>query len=308
MKRFIGAVKRLGEDFKSHFNTSSISWNFFSKTIKAILLIFVIVVLFFAGLILTVSKDFLKEKLRQSTGLIVSEEGFRKLFPLGVELRQVSIMREEFKRPVLTLDKLRARLDILYLLKGEARVVVNGYKGAGSVQGDILVKGKSNTVNLWIDAMELNAVPYLDSFDLGRNVGLSGRIKMTFQKEKCPSGSVDVEGRNGNCAGFKISGFPVPLGDGLKTTLSAELKDDCNIHLKGLWLDSKNFSANVNGYVLLASQYTKSPIDLSLEIMPRASFVTENDFLLSILTKYRKSSSYYFVKIKGSIERPILSN
>lgn len=308
MKRFTNPVKRLGEGFKSHFNASSISWNFFSKTVKAILLIFVIVVLFFAGLILTVSKDFLKEKLRQSTGLIVSEEGFRKLFPLGVELRQVSIMREEFTKPVLTLDKLRARLDILYLLKGGARVVVNGYKGSGSVQGDILVKGKNNTVNLWIDAMELNAIPYLDSFDLGRNVGLSGRIKMTFQREKCPYGSVDVEGRNVNGSGFKISGFPVPLGDGLKATLSAELKDDCNIHLKGLWLDSKNFSANVNGYVLLASQYTKSPIDLSLEIMPRASFVTGNDFLLSILTKYRKSSNYYFVKIKGSIERPILSN
>jgi len=308
MKRFIGPVKRPGEGFKSHPNALSISWNFFSKTVKAILLILVIVVLFFAGLILTVSKDFLKEKLRQSTGLIVSEEGFRKLFPLGVELRQVSIMREEFKKPILTLDLLRARLDILYLLKGEARVVVNGYKGAGNIQGDILVKGKNNTVNLWIDAMELNAVPYLDSFDLGRNVGLSGRIKMTFQKEKCPSGSVDVEGRNINGAGFKISGFPVPLGGGLKATLSAELKDDCNIHLKGLWLDSKDLSANVNGYVFLASQYTKSPIDLSLEIMPRASFVTGNDFLLSILTKYRKSSNYYLVKIKGSVERPVLSN
>ena len=308
MKRFINTVKKPGKGFRSHSNASSISWNFFSKTVKAILLILAIVVLFFAGLILTVSKDFLKEKLRQSTGLIVSEEEFKKVLPIGVELRHVSIMREGFKRPILTLDKLEARLDIFYLLKGEARVVVNGYKGAGSLQGDILVKGKSNTVNLWVDAMELNAVPYLDSFDLGRNVGLSGRIKMTFHKEQCPSGTVDVEGRNIDGAGLKVSGFPVPLGDVLKATLSAELKDDCNIHLKGLWLDSKNFSANVNGYVLLASQYTKSPIDLSLEIMPRASFVTENDFLLSILTKYRKSSSYYFVKIKGSIERPILSN
>ena len=309
--RFINLLKKFGKGFKSHPDSPSTAWNFFSKIVKVILLVLAVVILFLAGLILTVSKDFLKQvikkELQQSAGLTFSEDEFRKLFPIGVEWRHISIMREGFKNPVLTLDKLQARLDILYLFKGGARIVVNVYKGAGSLRGDVVLKGENTTVSLWADAMEFKAVPYLDSFDLGRNAGLSGRIKMTFQRGKCPCGTVDVGGRDMDGRGLKISGLPVSFGQGLKATISAELKDDCKIYIKGLWLEGENLAANVHGYIFLASQYTKSPIDLDIEIMPRTSFVAGGNNLLSLLTNYRKSFNYYLVKIRGTIESPILS-
>ncbi|MBI5048562.1 MAG: type II secretion system protein GspN [Deltaproteobacteria bacterium] len=284
------------------------------KYIKIISLAAAGIIVFFYGLILTIPEDFIKDaikkELQETTGFVFTEKEFKKLLlpPIGIEMRQVSFAHELFEKPVLSLDRLQVKFNPIYLFMGRVKIVVAGNKGQSSLSGDILLKGKNTDVNLWANNIDAGTISSLnpESAAPAITARFNGKIKITFQQGECPYGTVTMEGKDIDIGKFKISGFSIPFGEEAKATFSAELKD-CKIKVKNLWLDNKEFSANIHGAISLINPYTKSPIALTLEIMPHSSFIRENNYLLSILMNYRKSANYYLMNIRGTIESPVLS-
>lgn len=279
-------------------------------------------ILFFVALILTIPKDFIqnvvKDNLQKSTGLILTEEGSKRLFPFGIKMQHVSIFHDKFEKPILILDNLQMKLDIASLFMGGIKIMIDGNREGDYLKGDVLLERKYTNVNLLAEAIKTETIPYIDSFNIGKTAEFNGTIKIAFQEKGCPSGSIDMEGKDIDAQGFKISGFPIPLGEGIKAAFSANL-NDCKINIKGLWFEGKDLSANIYGDIFLTIPYSKSPIAIALEIMPRSLSQdsppqTDNgkdigiSNLLPIIMNYRKSSNYYMIKIKGTIEKPILSN
>ena len=222
------------------------------------------ILVFVVSLALTIPAEFvaevIKKEVEKRSGIVFTEDGVKKVFPLGIKMEHASVSYSGVNKPFLNLDTLKARLSIFYLLTGRIKVIVEGNKGNGIIKGYILSRMSDTTINLTAENMDI----YIHSIAEGN---FSGRLDIDFKDGKCPEGNIAIEGKDIAMRWSGISGIPVPLGKGINGNLHAK-SNDCKIDVKVLHLENKDLSVNANGNISLANPYMKSPIAMDIEVIP----------------------------------------
>ena len=102
-----------------------------------------------------------------------------------------------------------------------------------------------------------------------------------------------------NISRVAVMGMELPMGRVLDAGLDVDIRD-CTGFVRGLWAEGEDLSIRLKGKVSLHERPFEA--DLRLEV------VTEKDLspvdpLFILLSAYRRSSNYYSIPIKGSLER-----
>ncbi|MBI5682339.1 MAG: type II secretion system protein GspN [Deltaproteobacteria bacterium] len=260
-------------------------------------------ILVFAGVLaLTIPAEFISDEtrnwLKRYNGIIITENGVKKIFPFGIEIKHAVVSYSGEDKHFLALDTLKARLSIIYLLTGRIRVLVEGNKEDGTIKGYILSRVSNTTINLTAENMDI----YIHSTTEGN---FSGRLNIDFKDGRCPEGNIDIEGKDIVMRWLHTSGISIPLGKGIKGNLHAK-SNGCRIDIKVLHLENENITVNAHGNISLKNPYLKSYVDVDIEVIPSLKSIKDGNYILSLISNYRKSSNYYSMKVKGILENPIL--
>lgn len=248
----------------------------------------------------------LKEESENRAGLTIAEQSLRRTFPAGIEAEGVDIALKG-KEPFIHIDNLIAWPDYMGLLSGKVR-----FSYAGAVETGVLKGGAGfgvlggSFISLEADGVPISAVPAINRFVTGLSGSFAGTAEVSMEGEgMCPSGFAEFRGEGLKGGNVSFRGIPLSVGSIGEAGMDAKFSD-CRVDLKGLWLDGSDLSARIEGRIQVERPLSRSPLDLTLELVPKKPlFRGEND-VLAILRQFQGSANYYKVPVKGTLGSPSL--
>ena len=282
---------------------------FIAAGILFIAVLFFLITFFFAfpnSLI----ESWLESELNERTGLVFSIEGFQKKIPLSFEMKKVKVIYRGDELPLFYINNMHVRFLPSSIFLGNIRINVYGDVGDGHISEDVIIKIGGITLNMVAKNIGLKDIPYLNSVGLYGGVvnghgqaTISNGISQGISQGKCIGGFIKADGKDIDISRLRIQGVIMPFEVIEKMGVTAKM-EECKLKLNGLWVEGKELSARLQGIVNVSSPFKNSPIDLTLEITPKAQLI-KNDTILFLIKDYRKSINYYSIPMKGTIGNPV---
>lgn len=248
----------------------------------------------------------LKEEAENRAGLTVTEQSLKRTYPAGIEAKGVDIALKG-KEPFIHIDNLVAWPDYFALLSGKVRFSYAGAIDKGIVKGHAgfgLLGGSQIRVDA--DGVPVGAVPALNRFVTGLSGFFAGTAEVSTHGEgSCPSGFVEFRGDGLKGGEVRFRGMPFSVGSIADAGLDAKFSE-CRMDIKGLWLDGSDLSARIEGKIMVEKPLNKSPLDLTLELVPKKPFFKGEGDVLAILRQFQGSANYFKVPIRGTLGSPAL--
>lgn len=257
--------------------------------------------LFITGLFLTVLTVFhlmplqiieglIKDTLKERSGLQFSATELERSFPFGITMKGFELS-DTAGRPLARLDGLKASLTGF-------KVSFSGRAGDGTVEG-VLSPGLSGPgLTLELKGIGFDHLPALADSGMGLSGAFDSSVVIDMI-DGCPSGFVRIEGVDMDGGELKFRGIPLPIGAIDEAGASIEFRD-CKALVHGVWIDGTDLSAKLQGEITIARPASSSAVDLTLELIPRGSLL-EKEYMLSVISSYRKSANYYSIPIRGTL-------
>ncbi len=256
-----------------------------------------------------VPDELIEGRLKEAAGeagVAFTRKSFGKAFPFGIELRAVEVYGNGGTRLVL-LDRVRARINPLSLFAGRLTAYIDGDAGDGGFTGYAILR-PSGVGSLAMEArgVDLRYLPVLSRSSVKINGLIDARVSLSKVGSGCPEGTVSIKGYRIESSEVKVMGYPLPLGPIESAGGQVELKG-CKALIDGLWIEGKDLSARLRGEItVIRTPLAQSPVELTLEITPRGGLVNK-EFMLSLLSGYRKSANFYSIPVKGTIGDPVFA-
>ncbi len=249
-------------------------------------------------------ESWLESELNERTGFVFSIEGFQKAFPLGFEMKKMKAIYAGDENPLFYIDNIHGRLLPSSLFLGNIRINIYGDVGDGHISEEVLIKTNGITLNTVAENVRLKDIPYLNSVGLYSGV-VNGYGQTTISQGKCIGGFIKANGKDIDISRLRIQGVIMPFEVIEKMGVTAKM-EECKLKIDGLWLEGKEFSARLQGVINIVNPIQNSPMELTLEITPKASII-EKEALLLLIKNYRKSINFYSIPMKGTIGNPVLA-
>jgi type II secretion system protein N len=263
------------------------------------------IILFLYLTLIFVPNDALRGALVRAAGnagYTLDCTGFGKAFPLGLKARTLEISSE--RGALVKLQQVRVGLKILPLLAGRARLHYSGKIGAGELAGDI-TPGKAPGWTVQSKSIRLEDIPFFSSV-AGARVKGELRLSGGMQSPKgYPEGDLQLEVRGAELAGVKLGDMPLPDAS-YQEVRGALRMDKGHAILKSFTLNGDGIYVRLKGDTLLTSPLGNSPLNLTLEMMPKPAFLERQKFVFLLLLKYQSSPGAFSVPIHGSLAHPAL--
>ncbi len=276
---------------------------FIAAGILSIAVLFFLITFFFAfpnSLI----ESWLESELNERTGLVFSIEGFQKVFPLSLEMKKIEVVQAGVELPLFYINNIHVRFLPSSLFSGNIRINASGDIGDGHISEDVMIKANGITLNTVAENVGLKDIPYLNSVGLYSGV-VNGYGQTTISQGKCIGGFIKANGKDIDISRLRIQGVIMPFEVIEKMGVTAKM-EECKLKIDGLWLEGKEFSARLQGVINIVNPIQNSPMELTLEITPKASII-EKEALLLLIKNYRKSINFYSIPMKGTIGNPVLA-
>ncbi|MBI5644287.1 MAG: type II secretion system protein GspN [Deltaproteobacteria bacterium] len=243
-----------------------------------------------------------KALAEERAGITITQSGLRRVFPFGLEADNVEAAFKGHE-PFVYIDRVRVTPDPLGLLTGRLKANFKGAFGNGDIGGYAALRfGGGAELKFEALGAEFRGVPVFNRVVSGLNGSFSGVAEMSLPDGGCPSGTANFKGEGMKGGEISFRGLPLPLsgidGSGLEAVFS-----NCRIELKGFWLEGSDFSARLEGVVILSVPIDRSTLDMTLELIPKGALLRK-EYILSLISDYRKSANYYSIPIKGTIGAP----
>ena len=242
----------------------------------------------------------LLERVAGNAGYTLDCTGFSKAFPLGVEADGVEL--SSAKGSLIKLRDARVRLQLLPLLTGKLRTAFRGNIGAGELKGEIDL-GRSQGWNVQCRGVRLEDIPFFTNVAEARVRGelrLNGKLAT---KKNVGEGELQLEVRAAEIAGVKISAMPLP--DAAYREVRGVLRiEKGRAVLKSFTLNGDGIYVRLSGDTMLGRPLGASPLNLTMEMMPKPSFLERQKFVFLLLTKYQTSPGAFSIPIRGTLAHP----
>jgi type II secretion system protein N len=204
--------------------------------------------------------------------------------------------------PLLQCERFRVRMLLLPILAG--RIAMTGGMTIGSGRLDVrYALNGTDALKLDADGVSLAEIPFFRTV-LGAkaagNLWSTGELKRGAQGLH---GDLKVEVKNLEFSGVKLGVFPLPDAAGLKTQGLVRVRDG-KARLESFTLEGAGIYMRLSGDLPAGSDAASAPLNMSLEIMPKADFLEKQKLVFMLLAKFMTSPGVYTVPIRGTLLKP----
>jgi type II secretion system protein N len=234
-------------------------------------------------------------------GLSLSPEGHKTLLP-GLAWNQPVLSSGQ--GPLLRFDRLAVRLRLLPLLAGRVVIGLTSALGAGHLDLEYGING-TEALELAADGMQLSDIPFFKTA-LGATAGGSlwseGRLS---RKAGRLSGNLKLEVKQLALSGVKLGAFPLPDAANLRCQGMVRVTDGRS-RLESFTLQGDGIYMRLSGELPGGANAVTSPLNLTLEIMPKPEFMDKQKLVFLLLTKFAASPGVFKVPIRGTLLKPLI--
>lgn len=225
---------------------------------------------------------------------------FGKAFPFGVRADNVEVGDE--RGSLLRIDACSMRVSLPALLLGRVTVNYHGKVGGGTFEGSFSPQ-RNGRFALRLDNVQAEDIPFLQTV---AGVRAKGALHLTSSFQG-PTGSRRGELRlwigNAVLNGVKIGGMPIP--DAAYDMVQGVLRvSGGRGTLESLTLQGRGIYIRLRGDVSVTSPLAAAPLNLSLELMPKPSFLESQKLVFLLLNKYLTTPGHYQIPIRGTLASP----
>ncbi len=204
--------------------------------------------------------------------------------------------------PLLSCRRLQVRVLLLPLLVGRAAVSGVATIGKGHLDVRYALNGKA-ALDLDADGIALAEVPFFKSVLGAKAAGILWS-KGTLQRgAKGLSGDLKLEVKQLEYSGVKLGAFPLPDAVNLKTQGMVRVTDG-KARLESFTLEGDGIYMRLSGDIPSGANAGVTPLNMSLEIMPKPDFLEKQKLVFMLLAKFMTSPGVYTVPIRGTLLKP----
>jgi type II secretion system protein N len=264
----------------------------------AVLVLFVL----FSYLLFPASRiDAVIARILSQQGLALAPEVHKTLLP-GLAWDKPVLSSEQ--GPLLRCERLQVRALLLPLLTG--RAVVSGAATIGSGHLDIryALNGKA-ALDLDADGISLADIPFFKSILGAKAAGNLWSRGSLLRGAKGLSGDLKLELKQLEFSGIKLGAFPLPDAANLKTQGMVRVSDG-KARLESFTIEGDGLYMRLSGDVPSGADAASSPLNMTLEIMPKPEFLEKQKLVFMLLAKFMTAPGVYTVPIKGTLLKPTI--
>lgn len=232
-------------------------------------------------------------------GLTLTPDARKTLLP-GVVWNDALLSSEQ--GGLVRFDRLRVRLRLLPLLAGRVVAAASAELAGGRLELLAGVTGR-DVLSLHADGISLAGIPFFNSV-LGARAGGSlwseGHITGSAQGL---NGQLKLEVRQLELSGVKLGAFALPDVSNLRSQGMIKISNGQG-RLESFTLQGDGIYMRLSGEIPAGATALNAPLNLTLEIMPRAEFMEKQKLVFMLLTKFMASPGVYRVPIKGTLLKP----
>jgi type II secretion system protein N len=237
-----------------------------------------------------------------NAGYTLELTGFGKSFPLGFRADQLQL--SSVKGPLIKLREARVALKLLPLATGKLRLGYRAMIGTGELEGDLDL-GKAQGWSLTCRGVRLEDIPFFATVAEAR---VAGELRMNGRMAAArgvANGEIQLEVRAAELAGVKIGALPLPDA-AYREVRGALSVEKGRAVLKSFTLNGDGIYVRLKGDSTLARPLGNSPLNLTLEMMPKPEFMERQKFVFLLLTRYLSSPGAYSIPIRGTLAHPAI--
>jgi len=232
-------------------------------------------------------------------GYQLQAEEFHKSFPLGITVRNAQVRDE--RGLLLKLDTANFRLKLLPLFIGTLSLAANAQIGDGEVSASF--QPRTATISLHCEHVRLQDIPLLQ---VATGANMQGNLFMDGAftgRGTALHGDVRMEIKRAELNGIKVSGMPLP--DATYESIRGMFRASGGKGaLESLTFQGDGIYIRLKGTVAMTIPLGSSPLDLTIELMPKPSFLEKQKLVFLLLTKYLKSPGSYQIPVTGTLMSP----
>lgn len=241
------------------------------------------------------------ERMLEPQGLKISPAVHKTLLPgLAWDNMQLSSSQGSLVR----CDRLRVRPLLLQLLTGRAVISGSAVIGNGHLNLRYALNGK-NALDLSSDGINLSDIPFFKTVLGARAAGLLWSQGTLLRGSGGLTGDLKLEVRQLDYSGVKLGAFPLPDASGLKTQGMVRVVNN-KARLESFTLEGDGIYMRLSGDLPNGANAGTAPLNLTLEIMPKAEFLEKQKLVFMLLAKFMASPGVYKVPIRGTLLKPVI--
>lgn len=178
--------------------------------------------------------------------------------------------------------------------------------GAGELNLDYGLTGKE-ILTLRADGIGLGEIPFFQSVLAAKAGGTLRSTGSVTRGAKGLNGEFQLEIKQLELAGVKLGAFALP--DVSKLACQGVIRvADGRVRLESLTLAGEGIYMRLSGELPMAALAATAPLNLVLEIMPKAEFLESQKLVFLLLAKFQTSPGVYRVPIRGTLLKPEISS
>lgn len=263
--------------------------------------VLVLFILFSYLLFPTSRIDAVITQVLSSQGLTVTPAVHKTLLP-GLAWDKLLLSSEQ--GPLLNCERLQVRVLLLPLLAGHAAFSGKATIGKGRLDIRYAMNGKA-ALDLSSDDIALSDIPFFKSV-LGAKAAGKLWSRGTLQRgAKGLNGDLKLEIKQLEYSGVKLGAFPLPDAANLKTQGIVRFSDGKS-RLESFTLEGDGIYMRLSGDIPSGANAGVTPLNMSLEIMPKPEFLEKQKLVFMLLAKFMTSPGVYTVPIRGTLLKPVI--
>ena len=241
------------------------------------------------------------DRVLADQGLSLSPEAHKTLLP-GLAWSKPVLSSDQ--GPLLRFDRLGIRLRLLPLLTGRAVIGLTSALGAGRLELTYGING-TEALKLAADGIPLSDIPFFKTAlgaTAGGNLWSEGKLSRRAGRL---SGDIRLEVKQLAFSGVKLGGVPLPDAANLRCQGMVRVADD-RARLESFTLQGDGIYMRLSGDLPGGVDAARSPLNLTLEIMPKPEFMDKQKLVFLLLAKFAASPGVYKVPIRGTLLKPVI--
>ena len=204
--------------------------------------------------------------------------------------------------PLLSCRRLQVRALLLPLFVGRAVVSGGATIGKGHLDVRYALNGKA-ALDLDADGIALAEVPFFKSVLGAKAAGTLWSRGKLQRGAKGLSGDLKLEVKQLEYSGVKLGAFSLPDAVNLKTQGMVRVTDG-KARLESFTLEGDGIYMRLSGDIPSGANAGVTPLNMSLEIMPKPDFLEKQKLVFMLLAKFMTSPGVYTVPIRGTLLKP----
>jgi len=204
--------------------------------------------------------------------------------------------------PLLSCRRLQVRVLLLPLLAGRAAVSGGATIGKGHLDVRYALNGRA-ALDLDADGISLADIPFFKNVlgaDAAGTLWSQGKLQ---RDSKGLSGDLKLEVKQLEYSGVKLGAFPLPDAANLKSQGMIRVTDG-KARLESFTLEGDGVYMRLSGDIPSGTNAGVTPLNMSLEIMPKPEFLEKQKLVFMLLAKFMTSPGVYTVPIRGTLLKP----